>query len=197
MIVTLIFNCLLAALLIATISYCSKLSRRIKTLQDGRSELAGMIAQFDTATNRAIASVNELQTVSKKIIDSLQLKIDKANFLADDLAFLIEKSNKLILQLEQQAKHAANEHKKPQISPIVRDDDSKHLEKLISHITAQQAAKPVNNEKQKQSVVDVFSVKPHNGPAISDRLETIISAERALPRTGAERELMEALKARL
>lgn len=194
MIVTLIFNCLLAGLLIATISYCSKLSRRIKTLQDGRSELAGMIAQFDTATNRAIASVNELQTVSKKIVDSLQLKIDKANFLADDLAFLIEKSNKLILQLEQQSKQLTNENKKQGAGQIIKNDEAKHFEKLIAQIASPQVTKPSNNEKPRTSIEDIYNVKPHNGPAISDSLEAIISAETRGPRTGAERELLEALK---
>jgi hypothetical protein len=48
-----------------------------------------------------MSSLNELQTVSKKITDALQLKIEKANFLADDLAFLIEKSSKLARELEE------------------------------------------------------------------------------------------------
>ena len=99
--VTLVFDFGLAILLMVTIGYCAKLSRRIKIIQDGRSEFASMLTQFDMSTNRAMASVEELQTISKKITDALQLKIDKANFLADDLAFLIEKSNKLVIQLEQ------------------------------------------------------------------------------------------------
>src|SRR5579883_2162223 len=67
MVLTLFFDCGLAILLIATIRYCAKLSVRIKTLQDSRGELAGMIAQFDTATSRAVASVAELQNISKRI----------------------------------------------------------------------------------------------------------------------------------
>jgi len=92
---------MLAVLLIASMLYCANLSKKIKHLQDGRSELAEMIIKFDAATNRAVASVNDLQVVSKKINDALQLKIDKANFIADDMAFLIEKSNKILAQLEQ------------------------------------------------------------------------------------------------
>lgn len=201
MIVSLLFDCLLAGLLIATITYCSKLSRRIKTLQDGRSELAGMIAQFDAATNRAIASVNDLQTVSKKIVDSMQIKIDKANFLADDLAFLIEKSNKIILQLEQQVKVASNETKKfseRAVAPV--HTPPQHLEKIVSHIAAnapQQPKPAVQLVTPRTQPANAFGVAPHQGPAMSDRLADILKAEaRIVPRTGAERELLEALKLR-
>ncbi len=63
----LLFDGGLAILLIVTIGYCSRLSRRIHLLQDSRSELGGMITQFDQATGRAMASLAELQTVSKRI----------------------------------------------------------------------------------------------------------------------------------
>ncbi|HEU5047818.1 MAG TPA: DUF6468 domain-containing protein [Rickettsiales bacterium] len=207
MIVSLLFDTLLAALLIATISYCSKLSRRIKTLQDGRSELAGMIAQFDAATNRAVSSVNDLQIVSKKLIDSMQVKIDKANFLADDLAFLIEKSNKIILQLEQQTKAASNEAKKlADKNTFSHHSNPQHLDKIVSQIAANaQPAKPApvvmaarpQTIPQQPPANDGFNIKPHSGPAASDRLADILKAEaRIVPRTGAERELLEALKSR-
>lgn len=104
LLVSFLLEAMLAVLLIATISYCSKLSRRIRLLQDSRGELSEMINRFDQATARASTSLAELQSVSKKITDGLQLKIEKANFLADDLAFLIEKSAKIATQLEQAKK---------------------------------------------------------------------------------------------
>jgi hypothetical protein len=199
LVITLLFDCGLAALLVTTIRYCAKLSSRIRILQDSRGELAGMIARFDTATSRAVASVAELQSISKKITDALQLKIDKANFLADDLAFLIEKSNKIVLQLEQQAKMAANESKKLAERAELGSHSQKHFDKIVAQVVASPPARPAAAMPEKaKPTQNAFAVQPHHGPAISDRLEAVIKAEaKLLPRTGAERELLEALKSRL
>lgn len=162
-VLTLIFDCGLGILLIATIAYCSKLSKRIRMLQDGRSEFAEMLGKFDTATNRAIASVTELQTISKRMTDALQLKIEKANFLADDLAFLIEKSNKLIVQLEQMK---LSTDKPAPVQQHPRPKPSADILQILSSAELNQREAPETG-KQEASLV---------------------------PRTGAERELLAALK---
>jgi len=167
--VTLAFDFGLGVLLVVTISYCSKLSRRIKMLQDGRSEFAVMLTKFDTSTNRAIASVTELQTISKRMTDALQLKIEKANFLADDLAFLIEKSNKLIVQLEQMKLPMEKEAKKSAV-----------------------AASPV--EKPKQSIDSLMRMLASSELPPLDDAPPETREARVVPRTGAERELISALK---
>ena len=163
-IITMSFDIVLAILLIATISYCARLSRRIKVLQDSRSELGEMILQFDHATTRAMASVNDLQTVSKKITEALQLKIDKANFMADDLAFLIEKSTKLVLQLEQ-----ANSNNKS---------------KATYELSPQQIMKPKSSPELQSSL----------GAVLQRLADSDNGNDNLLPRTGAERDLIKALK---
>lgn len=174
-IVTLLFDTSLGILLVVTIMYCSKLSRRIKMLQDGRSEFASMLAKFDTATNRAMASVTELQTISKRMTDALQLKIEKANFLADDLAFLIEKSNKLIAQLEKTK------------LPI-----EKELKKSALTISP---PPPPPQEKPKQSVHELIHVLASQELSQLDAASIASNPEpKVVPRTGAERELILALK---
>ncbi len=173
LVLTLLFDCALAVLLVVTIRYCAKLSTRIRTLQDSRGELSAMITQFDTATSRAMASVAELQSISKKVTEALQLKIDKANFLADDLAFLIEKSNKLVLQLEQM-KLA---QKPPEVKPYEMP------------AAAKAAAK--------QSVDRVMEALASTGTSLPDDFASASTATpeaRVLPRTNAERELLAALK---
>ena len=172
LIITLLFDCGLAVLLMVTIRYCAKLSVRIKTLQDSRGELAGMITQFDTATSRAMASVAELQSISKKVIEALQLKIDKANFLADDLAFLIEKSNKLVLQLEQMKLTLKPPEIKPYEMPAAAKAAAKHSVDRVMEALASTGAS-----------MDEFG---------SGNMGT--SEARVVPRTGAERELLAALK---
>jgi hypothetical protein len=86
---------LMAGLLLATLIYCLKLNRRIKVLQDSKSELARIIREFDDSTKRATQSINEIHTATMRISENIQHKIDKANYLADDLEMMIEKGNKL------------------------------------------------------------------------------------------------------
>jgi hypothetical protein len=100
MIANLLLNLLIIVLLAVTISYCWVLNRRIKLLQDSKSELAQLLKYFDESTERASESIVALQTASKKIGENIQMRIDKANFLLDDLAFMIEKGSKVANQME-------------------------------------------------------------------------------------------------
>jgi hypothetical protein len=95
-----ILDFLIVGLLMMTISYCWILNRRIKILQDGKSELANLLQHFDESTIRASESIVALQSASKKIGENIQLRIDKANYLMDDLAFMVEKGNRLADQLD-------------------------------------------------------------------------------------------------
>lgn len=103
LVVNLLMNILMAGLLAVTISYCWMLNRRIKILQDSKSELAQLLKHFDESTQRASESIIALQTASKKIGESIQTRVDKANYLLDDLAFMLEKGSKLVSQLEASA----------------------------------------------------------------------------------------------
>ena len=198
-IITLLFDCILGVLLVATINYCSKLSKRIRLLQDSRGELAGMINQFDTATQRAMTSLSELQTVSKRITEALQLKIDKANFLADDLAFLIEKSAKLATQLEQakagRAQEAATPKPKTSSFDPSGEFESRQGPQLVKPKPITFPSAPAQQGAAAQQARSVSSLE-----AVLQRLSanapTGESANTAPggPRTSAERELLEALK---
>ena len=100
LIANLLLNVLIVVLLAATIGYCWVLNRRIKILQDSKSELGQLLKYFDESTQRASESIIALQTASKKIGESIQARMDKANFLLDDLVFMIEKGNKMTNQME-------------------------------------------------------------------------------------------------
>lgn len=95
LILNLLLDGLMALLLIVTVVYCSRLNKRIKILQDSKSELAEIIRQFDESTQRATASISDIHNATSRIAENMQHKIDKANYLADDLQFMIEKGNKL------------------------------------------------------------------------------------------------------
>lgn len=99
-IATTVINALIIVLLVVTIAYCWLLNRRIKILQDSRGELAKLLKHFDESTQRASDSIIALQSASKKIGDNIQQHMDKANYLIDDLTFMIEKGGKLANQME-------------------------------------------------------------------------------------------------
>ncbi len=93
-------NIAVAALLIITILYCWSLNKRIQVLQDGRGDLARLLKHFDESTMRASDSIASLQAASRKLGETVQNRIDKANLVADDLMFLVERAAKLSDQLE-------------------------------------------------------------------------------------------------
>ncbi len=99
-VMSLLLNLLITGLLMATISYCWVLNRRIKILQDSKSELSSLLKYFDESTTRASETIIALQSASKKIGENIQVRIDKANFVMDDLNFMIDKGNRLADQLD-------------------------------------------------------------------------------------------------
>lgn len=96
MILSVLVDSIMVGLLLATILYCMRLNRRIKELQDGKSELARIIREFDESTTRATQNINEIHAATNRISENIQIKIDKANYLANDLDMLIERSNKVL-----------------------------------------------------------------------------------------------------
>lgn len=94
-ILSVLMNGLMAGLLLATIIYCLKLNSRIRLLQDSKSELARIIKEFDESTQRATNNINEIHAATMRISENIQHKIDKANYLANDLDALIERGQKL------------------------------------------------------------------------------------------------------
>lgn len=95
LILSLLVNGMVALMLLVTILYCGKLNRRIRVLQDSKSELAGIIREFDESTRRATESIAEIHAATARLSENIQHKIDKANFLADDLQYMIEKGSKV------------------------------------------------------------------------------------------------------
>lgn len=95
MVLSLMINGMMALLLLATMIYCSKLSKRIRMLQDSRSELARIVREFDESTQRATASIAEIHAATSRLSENIQHKIDKANFIATDLEMMIEKGGRM------------------------------------------------------------------------------------------------------
>lgn len=197
----LLLNFLIVGLLMATISYCWVLNRRIKILQDSKSELANLLKYFDESTTRASESIIALQTASKKIGENIQVRIDKVNYLMDDLAFMIEKGNNIANQLD--ANFAVNRARNKVVTENNFVDDSEEdvdlkLAKNTPVIERQTPTKNVEKQttvKEKtaislEAVLDrVIGRKPANSNANNKANSNTGS------RSKAEQELLDMIRA--
>lgn len=96
----LIFDALIAVLLVATIGYAAVLNRKLTVLRDGKSEMAALIASFSESAERAGNGVETLKHAAGRSGEALQSRVESARGLVDDLGFLIEKGTKLAERLD-------------------------------------------------------------------------------------------------
>lgn len=212
-ILTIVLDGILVGLLVATIIYCGKLNRRVRVLQDSKGELAQLVQQFNQTTEKASNTIEELKATGKKVVEHMQVKINKANYLADDLTFMIEKGEKIASSLEGDIS-SARSAKPAAVTPSSvadikqRERTSKAQGRSETRATASDAG-----GKKEPSLVSGGKVSSSAGgvDAMLDRIASRGSASgrnntqssttgakrpgiSARIRTQAERELMDALK---
>ncbi|MDY0241248.1 MAG: DUF6468 domain-containing protein [Rhodospirillaceae bacterium] len=95
-----VLDIIVAILLAATIAYAVMLNRRIGQLRRDRDDLAKLIAAFNDATARAEAGIPKLRRAAEEAGTGLQERVEKAQSLRDDLAFLIEHADSMANRLE-------------------------------------------------------------------------------------------------
>ena len=100
MAVEFLLNTAMIVLLSATVFYCFILNKRIKILQDSRGELAALLQKFDMSTKRASHTMNVLQQASSEAGKSVQGRIEKAQYVLDDLNYMMDRAGKLADQME-------------------------------------------------------------------------------------------------
>ncbi len=159
---------LIVGLLMANITYCWVLNKRIKILQDGKSELANLLKYFDEATIRASESIVALQTASKKIGENIQARIDKVNYLMDDLAFMVEKGNKLADKLD--ANFAVNRARNRVLSD--ESDESSIYEPVIEKAKEKHSVPP-------QPVIEKTSSKEKATVSLEAVLDRVVGRGKA------------------
>lgn len=93
---SLIVDVLVAVLLVVTIGYAIVLNQRLGRLRRDKAQLERLAAKFGESTARAEESILKL----KKTAELLQERIDKAQALRDDLAFLIDRGGQAADSLE-------------------------------------------------------------------------------------------------
>ena len=190
---------LMALLLVVTIFYCWKLNKRIRILQDSKSELSNIIRQFDESTQKATRSIGEIHEATSRIAENMQHKIDKANYLADDLQFMIEKGNKIADRMEggiSAGRKRGSSSSREQVDEAPKRRSAPKKERT-THMVDDAESKPDEVDSAKSSLESVLKRmsgrnKEESAPAAP------AGAKRKRPsarlRSKAEQELFDALK---
>lgn len=199
--ISLLMDLCVAGLLVAVIVYCRKLSRSIRALQDSKSEMARLFAEFDSSITAAQESVRSLKEATGKSEELLKEKLDTANSIADDLAFMIERGNKMADQLESGLKGGRTAVHSEKQSPAAGPKDSpapKHSAESGAGGIAGRSKDIGNgggNSNRTASIESVLEqMANRNNPAAKGSGKSGESKPHSRIRSKAEQELFDSLK---
>lgn len=97
---SMLFDAVIATLLVATIGYAIVLNRKLRSLRDAKAELESLVGRLTDSTNKAERGLQALREHARETADALQQQLGKGDRLADDLAFLLERGGSLAERLE-------------------------------------------------------------------------------------------------
>jgi hypothetical protein len=86
---------LLVILLVATISWCFILNRRLGNIRAASKQMKDLVGNFSTSTEQAKAGIKALKVAAEVDGAALQDIVDTARVLRDELAFLTEAGDTL------------------------------------------------------------------------------------------------------
>jgi cell division septum initiation protein DivIVA len=115
-----ILDIVVSVLLIATIGYAWMLNQRLSSLRKNRDDLAKTIAAFNEATVRAESSIPKLRKAAEESGQTLQERVEKAQSLRDDLAFMIERADTMANRLENAVRSARVDGKAGESRPAAQ-----------------------------------------------------------------------------
>lgn len=190
--IMLLLDVSVAALLLAVILYCGRLNRNIRVLQDSKSEMAKLFSEFDQSIDAAQQSVRELKEATRKSEDILREKLDTANSIADDLAFMIERGNKTADQIEASMKGGRNAMKEGPAPASAAPREMTRRDVDASSSAAAQPRKEASNASRTASIESVLEqMANRNNPASTKPGE---GKPHSRIRSKAEQELFDSLK---
>ena len=96
----LLFDAVIAVLLLATIVYSAILHRKLSVLRDSRQQMEQLVGRFTEANATAEKVLAEIRQAAGESGQALHSSIERGNALADDLMFLVERAGGLAKRLE-------------------------------------------------------------------------------------------------
>jgi F0F1-type ATP synthase membrane subunit c/vacuolar-type H+-ATPase subunit K len=98
--VSLIVEMTLLGLLAATIFFCARLEKRIRSLRADQAGLGATIAALNSAIGAAQASLAGLKSVAREADEKLARNVGQARALADELALLSSAGERIASRFE-------------------------------------------------------------------------------------------------
>lgn len=99
---TLIIDIAVAVLLVVTIAYAITLNKRLMRLRKDKKDLENLARTFGESTMRAEENINHLRTIAQ----ALDIQMERAQSLRDDLAFLADRGGSTADRLEDLVREA-------------------------------------------------------------------------------------------
>lgn len=100
MISNLILDLLVAGLLVATLYYCFRLDRRLRTFRSGQDGLHAVVNRLDAATETARRTIEELKSIAGVAGEQLEKRARGAQALVDELKLIVESGENLAARLD-------------------------------------------------------------------------------------------------
>lgn len=184
----LILDVIVALLLVATLFYCVRLHRRLNVIREHRGELEALIQAFNESCTRAELGVRSLRSATDEAT-RLQQYLERSQNLRDDLSYLMDRGGSLADRLEGGVRTART------AAP------SNPMQQMPAAAPAPAPAAPRATDRLRERAggvrqalgSDPVPVAPP-APAAAPAAEA--PAGGAAPRSRAERELLQALRAR-
>lgn len=178
---SLAFDVVLACLLAAMIFYAVKLNARIVSLREREGELQEMILQFNHSSAAAHASAGALKSAGTEAEFGVKAVIAKAMAIRDDLEMMVDNGGVIIERLDA---HATLEASRDRSNRSSRAEPSR----------PQEPAEPRVAPKPQPSNIKAFNPPTRNGNEVINR-GAPAGQENIQPRTEAERDLLDAIRA--
>ncbi len=107
----LVLDIIVSILLAATIFATVTVNRRLNQLRESRDDLPRLLGAFNDATVRAEAGIPKLRRAAEEASVIVQERVEKAQLLRDDLAFMVERADSIANRLEDAVRQARAELK--------------------------------------------------------------------------------------
>lgn len=98
--VPLLLDFLLVGLLVATIGYCIRLSRKLSVVKEAQGELHKVAVEFDQAIVRSKLGIEELKSAGKLTGAELQKEIASAQALLEEMKLIHASSSRIADRLQ-------------------------------------------------------------------------------------------------
>jgi hypothetical protein len=101
-----ILEIVLVALLAATLFHAVRLERALGVLKRDRAMLEELVSDFNASTRQAEAGIDRLRTAADGAARQLARQLEAGSALKDDLAFLLQRGERLADRLDEQVRSA-------------------------------------------------------------------------------------------